>query len=98
MSSVDSLLLQLPAQGINVLDPGSHLPLLADLQGNIIKSHGRDYSVLLFLRWRPEQVEAARAWIASFASRWITSALQQFEMPGVTANLVSLDRFLDRSF
>lgn len=79
MSSVDSLLLQLPEQGINVLDPGSHLPLLADLQGNIIKSHGRDYSVLLFLRWRPEQVEAARAWIASFASRWITSALQQFE-------------------
>ena len=72
-------LLELPEQGINVLQPGIHGPLLADLQGNIIKSHGRDFSVLLFLRWRPDQLAAARHWLASFASQWITSALQQFE-------------------
>ena len=77
--STSDILLQLPEQGINVLDPGVHTPLLADLQGNIIKSHGRDYSVLLFLRWRPEQLEAARVWIAGFANRWVTSALQQLE-------------------
>jgi Dyp-type peroxidase family len=72
-------LLELPEQGINVLEPGIHGPLLADLQGNIIKSHGRDFSVLLFLRWRIDQLAAARQWLASFASHWITSALQQFE-------------------
>ena len=79
MGYPDITLLELPEQGVDVLEPGIHGPLLADLQGNIIKSHGRDYSVLLFLRWRPDQLEAARVWIATFASRWVTSALQQFE-------------------
>ena len=60
MGYPDITLLELPEQGMDVLEPGIHGPLLADLQGNIIKSHGRDYSVLLFLRWRPDQLAAAR--------------------------------------
>lgn len=69
----------LPDQGIDGLNPGVHAQLLADLQGNIIKSHGRDYSVLLFVRWRSDRLDQARRWIASFAGQWITSAQLQFE-------------------
>ncbi|NEO02041.1 MAG: Dyp-type peroxidase, partial [Moorea sp. SIO3I7] len=47
------------------------------LQGNILKGHGRDYSVHLFLKWIPEQVEPAKQWIKSFAQTYVTSARQQ---------------------
>lgn len=67
------------SDGLDGLNPGPYADLLADVQGNILKSHGRDHSVLLFVRWRPEQTEAARRWIAAFARRWVTSAARQFD-------------------
>lgn len=69
----------LPEEGIDGLDPGIYAELLADLQGNIIKSHGRDHTVLLFVRWRRDRIDDARRWIADFAESWLTSAQQQFE-------------------
>lgn len=74
----DHDLATLPAAGIDGQQPGPYADLLADVQGNILKSHGRDHSVLLFVRWRPGHLDAARAWIAAFASTWVTSAARQF--------------------
>lgn len=64
--------------GLDGQNPGPYAELLADLQGNIIKSHGREHSVMLFVQWRTGQEEACRHWITNFASTWITSAASQF--------------------
>lgn len=67
----------LPENGIDPENPGPYRGLLTDLQGNILKGHGRDYSVYLFLRFKPDQVAAAKQWIQKFAQTAITSAQQQ---------------------
>jgi Dyp-type peroxidase family len=72
-------LTSLSEEGIDLYDLGPYADLMSDLQGNIIKSHGRDHSVLLFVRWRHECLAEARRWIAAFAERSITSAAMQFE-------------------
>ena len=62
-------------------------PFLKNLQGNILKSHGRDHVAVLLLNFGPSdgpgaQPMAARAWIraiASAASNRITSAHEQEE-------------------
>lgn len=56
-------------------------PLLEDLQGNILKPHGRDYSVHVFLQFRstPEALAKAKQWIEKFAKARVTSAKKQFE-------------------
>jgi Dyp-type peroxidase family len=75
---------------INILHPdqlgGSIQPqdiaLLAlqnDLQGNILKSHGRNFSVQFFLKFKPERIDDAKAWIRTFAKELITSAAKQRE-------------------
>ncbi|MDJ0554259.1 MAG: Dyp-type peroxidase [Microcoleaceae cyanobacterium MO_207.B10] len=51
--------------------------LLTDLQGNILKGHGRDHSVHLFLQFKPGKVNEVKQWIQSFARKYITSAYQQ---------------------
>ncbi len=53
-------------------------PLLEDLQGNILKSHGRDHSVHLFLRFVAGS-DDARGWIREFAKKHVTSAKQQYD-------------------
>lgn len=55
--------------------------LLADLQGNILKPHGRDHSVHVFLQFQsaPEALAKAKRWIEKFAKEHITSARKQFE-------------------
>jgi len=52
-------------------------PLLDDLQGNVLKSHGRNYSVHLFLRFSGT-AEEARQWISNFADKYVTSAIEQY--------------------
>ena len=52
--------------------------MLANLQGHILKGHGRDYSIHLFIRFSaaPGMV---REWVRSFTDRYVTSAKQQLK-------------------
>lgn len=59
------------------IDPSNplHIPFLADLQANILKSHGRKFAYHIFLQLTPDKIAAAKTWIADFANGRITSAL-----------------------
>ncbi|MFY7832559.1 MAG: hypothetical protein ACOVVP_12550, partial [Pseudanabaena sp.] len=66
---------------INPTDP-QYQDVLEDLQGNILKGHGRDKSVHIFLTFpnpqeNPEKIDALKNWIAQLAINEITSAQQQ---------------------
>jgi Dyp-type peroxidase family len=63
------------------LDPEDQdvAPLLADLQGNILKWHGRDHTAQVFLRFREGAATAVKAFIKSFAERYVTSAAKQLK-------------------
>lgn len=52
--------------------------LMEDIQGNILKSHGRDHSRHLFIRFDRRQKGKARAWLATMAGQ-VTSAMAQWE-------------------
>ncbi len=62
---------------IDVSNPGEYKTLLGDLQGNIIKSHGRDHSVHLFIQFKADQQKKAKEWIQKFAEKYVTSAILQ---------------------
>ena len=49
--------------------------MLADLQGNILKGHGRDHTVNLFLRFKDP---SAKAWVATLAGK-VTPAGEQLQ-------------------
>ncbi len=51
--------------------------LLQDLQGNILQSHGRTYSIYLFLHFDKNQQEPTKKWIAYFAKEYVVSAITQ---------------------
>ena len=57
-------------------DPGDPAlePMLADLQGNILKSYGRNGTVLLLIRFLGNDPAAARRWIQGFARAFVTTA------------------------
>lgn len=77
MALTEEDLKNIPETGIDPENPGKYQGLLEDLQGNILKGHGRDYSVHLFLQWKPEQVQEAKQWIQTFTQTYVTSAKQQ---------------------
>lgn len=52
--------------------------LLDEIQGNILKSHGRNHAVHLFLKFTCDEV-TAKKWISNFAHKYVTSALAQAE-------------------
>jgi len=54
----------------------THFELLSDLQGNILKFHGRTHAFHIFLQFKPEMREVARNWIARFN---VTSSASQLE-------------------
>jgi Dyp-type peroxidase family len=75
-------------QPINPSD-AKYAQMLDNLQGNILKGHGREHTVHIFLELKPGK--AAREQLAAFASRIVTSASQQhietgqfkkFKIPG----------------
>ncbi len=66
-------------EGIDPYNPGKYEQLLEDLQGNILNSHGRDYSVHLFLQFKAGKVDDAKKWIQNFATQYVKSAKQQAE-------------------
>jgi len=57
-------------------DNPEYQPLLKDLQGNIIRGHGRDHSVHLFLKFK-DNIAAVKKWISDFATEYVTSAEKQ---------------------
>lgn len=62
------------------IDPNDpqYQPMLEDLQGNILKSHGRDYSAHIFIKFKPD-LNAAKKWISNFAENFVTSAKKQLD-------------------
>ncbi len=52
--------------------------MLANLQGNILKSHGRNFSIHLFLTFADEP-KTIRRWISGFTERYVTNALRQHQ-------------------
>jgi deferrochelatase/peroxidase EfeB len=50
--------------------------MLCNLQGNILKPHGRAYAVHIFLKFKPNK-EGVCNWMGGFADRYVTSAEQQ---------------------
>ncbi len=60
--------------GLEIGDPKLRA-LFADLQGNILKAHGRDHSRHIFIRFKAD-AKTCRNWVQSFAQR-VTSALEQ---------------------
>jgi Dyp-type peroxidase family len=52
---------------------------LGNLQGNILKGHGRKYTAHFLVRFKPRFKKTARAWLAFFAENKVTSALHQME-------------------
>lgn len=77
MALTEEDLKNIPETGIDPENSGKYQELLENLQGNILKGHGRDYSVHLFLQWKPEQIHEAKQWIQTFAQTHVTSAKQQ---------------------
>lgn len=59
-------------------DPEQIKAALQDMQGNILKSHGRDHSRHLFVQFG-EDAEAARAWVRTMGASYVTSAWKQFQ-------------------
>lgn len=68
--------------GIGPTDPQGEFSLderklMENIQGNILKSHGREHSRHLFIRFDPAKKDKARAWLAAMAGN-VTSAMTQW--------------------
>jgi Dyp-type peroxidase family len=48
---------------------------LEDTQGNILQSHGRDFSIHLFLKFEEGNIAGARKWIETIVAGMVTTAL-----------------------
>jgi len=58
------------------IDPGEHEELLRDLQGNILKGHGREMVRLVPVTFTGEAAKA-RSWVRAFGRGWVTGASLQ---------------------
>ncbi len=73
------------------IDPSDpvYIPLLEEIQGNILTGHNRDYTAHLLLTFN-SNVVGAKQWLGSFANQYVTSALAQSQQgtTGTFANLL----------
>jgi Dyp-type peroxidase family len=53
--------------------------LLTNLQGHILKHHGRTHAYHIFIKFNPTKSAGAKNWIKSFATNKITSAIKQLK-------------------
>ncbi len=63
---------------VTPFDKFEYEALLDEIQGNILKSHGRNHSVHLFLKFTGD-AESVKQWIGDFTHQYVTSALAQAE-------------------
>ncbi len=63
---------------LDPVDPQVKL-LLTDLQGNILKGHGRDHTINLFLKFSPGRQALVKDWLSAFTRVFVTSAQKQME-------------------
>ncbi len=68
-------------------------PDLDNLQGHILRSHGRDRSVHIFLRFTREKRQAAREWIADIAHGRIDFAKTQLRITSAQKQLEEAERY-----
>jgi Dyp-type peroxidase family len=61
---------------VNLDDP-QFSNLLANLQGHILKHHGRTHAYHIFIQFKPAKIVNAKAWIKDFATNKIVSAKKQ---------------------
>lgn len=52
--------------------------MLSNLQGNILKPHGRSHAIHIFLKFKADK-DAVRRWMRAFAKDYVTSAEQQLK-------------------
>lgn len=50
---------------------------LSNLQGNILKGHGRDNTVHIFSRFKPGKIAEVKAWLQNFTKQNVTSCKEQ---------------------
>ncbi len=70
--------ISLDSTAINPADP-QFQPMMADLQGNILKGHGRDHTINLFIKFRAGRQALVKDWIAAFSRVFVASAKKQME-------------------
>ena len=56
-----------------------HQDFLSKIQGNILKSHGRNHVSLLLFKMRRTKRKVGKAWLATFAAEHVTSAWEQHQ-------------------
>ncbi|MCB0128896.1 MAG: Dyp-type peroxidase [Caldilineaceae bacterium] len=61
------------------LDDAGAAAFLKQLQGNILKSHGREHAVHILVRFHTGYRKTARVWLALFVNKYVTSAHKQRE-------------------
>jgi len=64
-----------------LLDPSNPevQELFQNIQGNILKGHGRSYSHFIFISFDPHHAKEARSWLQKFSKENVTSAAKQKE-------------------
>lgn len=70
-------------------EDAKYLTMLANLQGGILKSHGRFFAAHVFLTFAAD-ASKVRRWLSTFTARYVTSALRQhYETKEYRVNRIS---------